>query len=308
MSTKAGQAQIASLQMFVAVATRRNFTRAALELGISEPAVSKQMKKLEQEIGAKLVDHGPMGVQLTSVGEVLKKHAEGVFVVLKKAHREMEEARGPQRDLLRVGHAPSHRDAALAAAAGAMEAIPDVRIVLEELVAPQLEDRLLDHYLDLGLRGYVNSVPSDDTRLRSEELGGSPFPLVVNDQHPLFKAGTKQVPLHSLITERFVLIRAKRHRQTLEDYFALEDFPPTIVAEASTVADVLSLVRARPELVTIVALPTPHLTDLRRLGRIQIVGAPVQKSFLLWPAPDARNKAAKTFEAALKACFRPPAV
>lgn len=185
-----------------------------------------------------------------------------------------------------------------------MDSVPDV-IVLEELVAPQLEDRLIDNFLDLGLRGYVDEEPSEVRGLRHEALGISPFPLVIHATNELRR--TKQpLKLSKLISQRFVLIRAKRHRQTLDEYFDRNDFKPTVVAEASTVADVLSLVRAREELVTVVALPTPHLTNLNGLAMVQIAEAPLQKSFLLRPARDMRGKAAKRYVDALKECFLCP--
>ena len=133
----------------------------------------------------------------------------------------------------------------------------------------------------------------------------STFQLVVSAKHRL-KNVSKPVMLSALVSDRFVLNRAKRHRQTLDEYFEGKGFKPTIVAEASTVADVLSLVREGEELATIVALPTPHLINRDRLVVIPMGDAPLQRSFLIWPAPDIRNKAAKVYEDALKKCFRRP--
>ncbi len=296
--------QLKQLRSFLALAKRGTFTRAAREVELSQPAVSQHVEELEREIGAPLVIRSRPTVELTDLGQELRRHAEHVFESLEEAHLAMREKRGTRHGVLRVGHTSSHRDAALAAAAAVMDGFPEVRIVLEELLAPRLEARLRSHHLDLGLRGYVGRLPPTKRRLAHEVLGRSPYPLVVNAEHPLAKA-TDTVALSALVSEPFALKRSRRPRpEGVDEFFKRERFKPKVAVEASAVVDILALVRAKSELVTIIAVPAPHLSDLHGLALVPLSDAPVQTSVLLWPAPELRSEAAKAFQTALRQCFR----
>ena len=63
------------LRVFVAVAHRQSFTRAAEQLGLTQPGVSKSVRELERQAGARLVERTPKGVKLTEAGTVLLGHA-----------------------------------------------------------------------------------------------------------------------------------------------------------------------------------------------------------------------------------------
>jgi DNA-binding transcriptional LysR family regulator len=67
------------LRVFASVAEHGSLTRAARALHVSQPAISKQLGDLEEDIGAQLVDRLPRGVRLTAAGEVLFAHAQRIL-------------------------------------------------------------------------------------------------------------------------------------------------------------------------------------------------------------------------------------
>lgn len=99
--------EIHQLRYFVAVAERGHFTRAAADLAVAQPSVSKQIRKLEQELGTPLLDRGHGHVALTQAGEVLLPWAKRVLNDLATAQLEVRDVEGLARGRLSIGATPS---------------------------------------------------------------------------------------------------------------------------------------------------------------------------------------------------------
>ncbi|AMA71984.1 LysR family transcriptional regulator [Aneurinibacillus thermoaerophilus] len=95
--------EIRQLEFFVEVAKHRSFTRAAEELLVAQPAISKSIKKLEEELGLLLFNRAERKVSLTAEGEAFLKHAELILEQMTRAKAEMEEMRGLKKGEVRVG-------------------------------------------------------------------------------------------------------------------------------------------------------------------------------------------------------------
>jgi DNA-binding transcriptional LysR family regulator len=91
------------LRYFVAVAAELHFTRAAERLYVSQPALSKQIRMLERQLGADLFERDRQQVSLTKAGEALLPHARRVLAEWDAAARAVEEAKAAQRATLTVG-------------------------------------------------------------------------------------------------------------------------------------------------------------------------------------------------------------
>lgn len=91
------------LQYFVEVAQTGSFTRAAERLLVAQPAISKSMQKLEDELQLVLFDRSEKSVTLTPEGKVLLGHARSILGSIEEARKEMEELRGLERGEIRIG-------------------------------------------------------------------------------------------------------------------------------------------------------------------------------------------------------------
>src|ERR1700722_10777547 len=95
------------LRYFVAVAEELHFTRAAERLYLSQPALSKQIRMLERQLGAELFERDRQGVALTPVGAALLPHARRVLEDWDQAWQAAEQAKSEQRATLLVGMSTS---------------------------------------------------------------------------------------------------------------------------------------------------------------------------------------------------------
>ena len=91
------------LKVFRAAARTLNFRKAAEELLVSQPAVTQQIKALEEELGTSLFERTKGKVKLTASGVILAKHAERIKVILDEAVQTIAENAGTRADELRVG-------------------------------------------------------------------------------------------------------------------------------------------------------------------------------------------------------------
>ena len=172
------------LRYFVAVAETLHFGRAADELHIAQPVLSRQIRALEQELGASLFTRDSHGVMLTDAGRQLLTDAGPLLASAHAARRRVSvAARGSQR--LMVGFR-----AGIAVAPAVQQFTskhPDVRVDVQRIEADEQAPMLLDGRIDIG---YVR-LPIDETGLRLAPLYTEPRVAVLPTGHRL--AGKQEV-------------------------------------------------------------------------------------------------------------------
>ncbi len=166
------------LRYFAAVAEHRHFGRAAEQLYIAQPVLSRQIRALEQELGCALLVRTTRNVQLTPAGEQLQEEARAVFATVDAAVRRVHETdRGVER--LVVAFAPGLHVSEAVRAFGATH--PGVEIALLRLHWWEQDPPLRDGRADVG---YLRR-PFDDTGLRSVPVGSEPKVACLPAHHPL---------------------------------------------------------------------------------------------------------------------------
>lgn len=102
--------ELRDLRYFAAIAEHRSVRRAAEALNLSQPGLSKSLRRLEQELGTKLVARTPKGVELTAVGSVLTTHVRRLQLGFEDVAREAAELSEGRAGHLRVGAGPACAD------------------------------------------------------------------------------------------------------------------------------------------------------------------------------------------------------
>src|SRR5687768_15388122 len=131
------------LRYFVAVAERLHFTQAAQDLAVAQPSVSKQIRKLEGELGAPLFQRARGEIALTQAGEALLPWAKRVLADVDGARHEVRDLAGLGRGRLSVGATPSLTTVVLPDVLARFHAeYPGVDLVLHEAGSRVLLERL----------------------------------------------------------------------------------------------------------------------------------------------------------------------
>src|SRR5947209_6742602 len=95
--------ELRQLRYLVALAEERSFTRAAAREHIAQPALSQQLRRLEDELGLLLVERTTRQVSITPAGDLLVARARRILGELEAAHAELESLRGVRTGRVRVG-------------------------------------------------------------------------------------------------------------------------------------------------------------------------------------------------------------
>jgi DNA-binding transcriptional LysR family regulator len=160
--------ELRHLRYFVAVAEELHFGRAAERLYVVQPAVSEQVRKLEQELGVRLFDRTPRSVSLTSAGAALLEEARLVLRQAEVAKLAAQRARDRAMMHLRIGYlADSLPSVVPRALRHLAAAAPRVEVTLRSAPAHRLSDDLRARRLD----AVVTSLPAPTSGLKITPLG-----------------------------------------------------------------------------------------------------------------------------------------
>ena len=170
-----------NLRYFVAVAEELHFRRAAERLRVAQPAVSEQVRKLEEDLGVQLLERTPRRVTLTPAGEVFLVEARLVLEQADQARRAAHEARDHADVRLRVGHLPDAVPPALprVLARFALTA-PGVEVLVESCPSLELVERVRDHRLDAA----VVCLPAPTGGLCLTPFGEEAAVVALPESHP----------------------------------------------------------------------------------------------------------------------------
>jgi DNA-binding transcriptional LysR family regulator len=173
--------ELRQLRYFVAVAEEGNITRAAKKIFLTQPALSRQIKALEDEIGQCLLERQAHSIRLTPVGEALVHEAREF---LQRAEAMLERVRTTGSGLrLRVGYAPSLAAGLLPAAVESFtQTHPKARVELFDLSTAEMLAGLESDKLDVAL---TVGQERDTRGLKWTPLVRAPWQLAVNRNHPL---------------------------------------------------------------------------------------------------------------------------
>lgn len=206
--------ELRHLRYFTAVAEALNFTKAAARLRVAQPALSRQVQDLEDEIGVDLLTRSPRGVALTAEGKLFLEEAREL---IKRADEAVEKTRALARGEfgeLHVGYSPSPTVEILPPALGAFQkAVPRVTIHLHDLAGNELADGVRNGTLELAVM--QRPIDANGIGLQFEPLHAYPICVAVGTEHPFAKM--KSVPLTKLSFEKLVAFR----RREYADYHAL---------------------------------------------------------------------------------------
>jgi LysR family transcriptional regulator, low CO2-responsive transcriptional regulator len=211
------------LETFLEVARHKSFSRAAERRFRTQPAISSQIRAIEDEVGARLLDRSGGRVALTDAGRIFLKYVEDA----------LEARRGMIADLADSSHVPSGEVIVAANEGTCLHVLPevfaefksrypDVAITVQRSESREVLETVLASSVDFG----VVALPIDDRRLTHIPLHRDKLVLITYKGHPLSKK--KVVPFAELAKYPLLIPKVGRTREAIEDFLLERHIKPNV--------------------------------------------------------------------------------
>lgn len=283
--------ELHQLIYFVAVAETGGFSRAAQRCNISQPSLSQQIIKLEQELGQPLFERLGRRVVLTAAGQALLPRASRVLSDIQSIKKGFADEADAERGQLAIGCIPTLAPLLLPDVLQRFaERYPQARLSILEQTTAVLIERLIALELDICLM----SLPIDHKQIATEELFHEPLVLAVPREHPLAAQG--QPEIGALRAVPFIALNEEHCLSAQVQAFCYErSVQPQVICRATQLATVQSCVAAGLG----VSLVPQTLAALDRSGQCayrQIAGeTPTRAIAAAWHHSRARSYLAARF-------------
>jgi DNA-binding transcriptional LysR family regulator len=234
--------ELRHLRYFLAVGEAGNFTKAAARLRVAQPALSRQIRYLEDEIGVKLLRRSSRGVTLTGEGKLFLEEVRGL---LKHADESVGRVRALARGEhgeLHIGYAPLPTTEILPPALAAFQkAMPRVKVVLHDLSSDELIAGLRNATLELAIT--VQPACEQTAGTDFEVLRMQPLWVAMAAAHPF--ARLKSISVERLAAEPLVGLSRKdypEYHRFLERLFAPIHAKPHLAVECDSASSLIAQV------------------------------------------------------------------
>jgi DNA-binding transcriptional LysR family regulator len=190
--------ELNQLETFLAVAEERSFSRAAVRLHRTQPAVSQVIRKLEQSVGETLFDRAARDGSLTAAGNLLRDYALRLLALRREAGSALDELKSVERGHLQLAANEYTCLYLLPAIDAFRREFPHVPVTVQRMLASRIPDELSLRTFELG----VISFRPDPEQIRTIAVYGDSLAFIVSPRHPL--AGVPRVSIKDLGGELFV--------------------------------------------------------------------------------------------------------
>jgi DNA-binding transcriptional LysR family regulator len=236
--------ELRHLRYFIAVAEAANFTKAASKMRVAQPALSRQIKDLEDEIGVELMLRSPRGITLTAEGRFMLGEARRILAAADEAMLRTRALSLGECGELQIGYGPSPSMELLPPAMQSFKkVVPQIDIHLHDFSGDEMMEGLRNGSLDLcimaALRGEVM------VGIHFQPLKAYPICVAMSPQHPLAKR--KALTLEQLKDESLVAFRKKgytHYHQLLSHLFGGPRKVPRIAIECDGINSLVTEVEA----------------------------------------------------------------
>lgn len=258
---------INQLEVFLAVAQEKSFSRAAESLHRTQPAVSQAIRRLETELGESLFDRSSKDGTLTAPGRVLFDFAQQMMNLRHHAHSAIRELRDLHRGKLSLG-ANEYTVMCLLPLIPIFRARhPHIKIEVKRSLASRIPGEILGRDVEIG----VVSFKPNDQAIKTVPVAMDELTLIVAPEHPL--AASKAVSVRELGAESFIAHNVPSpYREKVVKTFEKQRTPLNISMEMPTLEAIKRLVEKGLGVALI-----PRLAAQTEIERKQLVGLSVKE-------------------------------
>ena len=259
--------ELSQLETFLAVAEERSFSRAAVRLHRTQPAVSQVIRKLEQSVGETLFDRAARDGSLTAAGHLLREYALRLLALRREASSALGELRNVERGHLHLAANEYTCMYLLPAIDAFRREFPHIPVTVQRMLASRIPEELSLRSFELG----IVSFRPDEAQIRTIAVYGDSLALIVSPRHKL--ASAERLSIKELGGELFVAHNvASPLRRKVIEAFQRYRTPLHMAIELPTIEAIKRFV-AMGNGVALV----PHLSVARELETGELVRVPVQE-------------------------------
>ncbi len=280
------------LQVFESVARHLSHSRAAQELYLSQPAVSMQIKQVEQVVGLPLFEQTGKKLHLTAAGAELLRYSRAMLQLMSEMESAFDEMKGLERGHLNIAVVSTANYFMPQLLAGFIQSHPKIQVSLSVANRDSVIKQLSDNVADLAIMGQ----PPQGVEMRAEAFLENPLVVIASPAHPLAKA--KKIPPRRLANETFLLRElGSGTRGVVERFFASHKLPLPTHMEMDTNEAIKQSVQAGMG----IGIISHHGIELEletgRLCILDVVGFPIVRHWYFVQRKDKRpSVAAQEFE------------
>ena len=282
------------IRYFIAVANLGQVSRAAMELNVSQSAVTTAVKQLEEIVGVALFHRHAAGVALTYEGNIFLDHARRIVAAVDEAVRSPLRLRDDVQGILRLAMTYTVAGYFLPPYIERfVRAFPNVNLQLTEAPRNVVEDGLVSGTFDLAV--LLTSNILDQEGLAYETLLQSRRRLWLSSRHSLLESSS--VSLSDVANEPYIMLTVDEASNTAQRYWNRTSYRPKTILRTSSVEAVRSMV-ANGMGITILSdmVYRPWSLDGRRVEVVSLADRiPTMDVGLAWAANVEQNSAVKTF-------------
>jgi LysR family hydrogen peroxide-inducible transcriptional activator len=194
--------EVHQLRYACAIADTGSFSRAAERCQIAQPSLSQQVRKLEEDLGAKLFDRLGRSIRITEAGRAFLPHARSILAQMEVARSSVTDKNGDVRGSVNVGVIPTIAPYLMPRYTAAFaKKYPDAKLRIVEETTPILVDRLRDLSVDLA----ILALPLRHKELELLPIQTEPLFAALPKDHP--RSAAESLALKTLRGEPFVMLR-----------------------------------------------------------------------------------------------------
>jgi DNA-binding transcriptional LysR family regulator len=206
--------ELNQLETFLAVAEERSFSRAAVRLHRTQPAISQVIRKLEAAVGETLFDRAARDGSMTAAGTLLRDYALRLLALRREAASALDELKSLERGQLQLAANEYTCMYLLPAIDAFRREFPHISVIVHRMLASRIPDELNLRTFEIG----VMTFRPDPAQFRSIAVYGDCLAFIVSPDHPL--AGTDRVSINDLGEENFIahIVTSPLRRKVIEAF------------------------------------------------------------------------------------------
>lgn len=229
-----------TLQYFLGVASELHFSKASEKLFIAQPALSRQIQQLENELGVVLFERDKRNVKITPAGEYLQMEATKILAQLDNVRLRTQQIHKGEEGELRIGHPGSAVYSVLPPLLSALRLyFPNIKTNLSEIMDRDLYTFLNNYQIDIG---FIRE-PLPDKNICSKVIFEESIALILPENHPITQENFTS--LAQVKDESFILLprlSGTTYHDMLSQMCEKSGFLPNVVHESNYGATILKLV------------------------------------------------------------------